>query len=496
MNNRKVLIVDDDPIIRDLLATMVDSIGRYETSVAVDGLDGMGKVQGEVFDIVFTDIKMPRMGGLEFLRELKKYSPRTPVVVITAYAYLETAIAAMKEGAADFITKPFRANDIKFILDRINNDLIFLNSLGDTAQGNSTDPASNALYERLRDISLMHTIFSSLDELGDNRTLFENSVEFASKLLKSKESALGIIEDDILNIIYSRGISAQKIPLNGVFSEIIKGRKHRVLDVGNINPLTSSILSSQMLLLPLILNNDVYGFLTIGVKADGYSFTDEEVSLALSFVKKLSLKIENNALYEIFHGNLMNTINSLVTTIEARDSYTKIHSERVTAISIAIGKTMGLKFDELETIRFGGYLHDVGKIGVRDTVLLKPTVLTRDELSEIRLHPIIGENIIRPLGSFQNELLLIRHHHERYDGKGYPDGLGSTDIPLSARIIAVSDTYDSITSSRPYRKAQTIEAAVQEIRRCSGTQFDPLIVDAFLATKYAQESAEDAVDQE
>jgi len=494
--NKKVLIVDDDPIVRDLLAAMVDNAGHYETDLATDGVEGISKIGKEAYDIVFTDIKMPRMGGLELLREIKKKAPRTPVVVITAYAYLETAVAAMKEGAMDFITKPFKANDIKFILDRVRNDMTFLKRLASSGQNALPETMAHGIYEQLREISLMHTIFLSLDELRDNQTLFENCVEFASKLLDAREIALALIEGAHLTIIQAKGMPQRTMPIDKTVVDIMTNKRHVILDVGSVNPFSPSLLASQMIIIPLVLNNEVYGIFAIGTKASGYNFTDDEIDLALTFVRKLSLKIENNALYDIFHGNMLNTIKSLVTTIEVRDSYTRIHSERVTEISLTIGRIMNLRSDELETIRFGGYLHDVGKIGVRDTVLLKPSALSDDERAEIQLHPLIGENIIKPLGSFPNELLLIRHHHERYDGKGYPDGLGATDIPLQARIIAVADTYDSITSSRPYRKAQTFREAVAEIRKCSKTQFDPVIVEAFLETQYAVSGEPNAPEQE
>jgi HD-GYP domain-containing protein (c-di-GMP phosphodiesterase class II) len=148
--------------------------------------------------------------------------------------------------------------------------------------------------------------------------------------------------------------------------------------------------------------------------------------------------------------------------------------------------------EEIDSLKFGGYLHDIGKIGVRDTVLLKPSRLTEEEFVEIRLHPVIGDNIIKPLGSFPNERLIVRHHHERFDGKGYPDGLGGTDIPRTARILAVADTYDSMTSTRPYRQALSHATAIEELKRCSGTQFDPAIVEAFLQTGTGRGQIHDA----
>jgi putative nucleotidyltransferase with HDIG domain len=230
------------------------------------------------------------------------------------------------------------------------------------------------------------------------------------------------------------------------------------------------------------MNDDVFAILNLSNKADGTAFTESEISLALAFAKKAALRIENNALYEVFYNNLVNTLKALVTSIEARDVYTRHHSERVAAYSLAVADVMELPEEEKDVIRFGGYLHDIGKIGVRDTVLLKPGRLTDEEVAEIRLHPVIGDNIIKPIKFFPKERELIRNHHEKFDGTGYPDGLTGDKTPLIVRIIQVADTYDAMTSSRPYRKALSHDVAAAELVRCINTQFDGEVVRAFLQT--------------
>jgi HD-GYP domain-containing protein (c-di-GMP phosphodiesterase class II) len=171
---------------------------------------------------------------------------------------------------------------------------------------------------------------------------------------------------------------------------------------------------------------------------------------------------------------------SLVISIEARDSYTKDHSERVTAYALRIADAMHLNAEERRCVR--RVFHDIGKIGVRDTILMKPGELTPEERAEINLHPVIGGNIIKPLRFFPKERDLILHHHENFDGSGYPDGLAGTSIPVTARILAVADAYDAMTSSRPYRPSRTHKLAAAELLRCSHSQFDAEIVRAFLQT--------------
>jgi putative nucleotidyltransferase with HDIG domain len=179
------------------------------------------------------------------------------------------------------------------------------------------------------------------------------------------------------------------------------------------------------------------------------------------------------------YTNLMNTLQSLVATIEARDRYTQQHSQRVTQLAVGIAEEMGCTQEEIDTIKFAGVLHDIGKISIRDAILLKKGKLTQEETKVIQTHPLTGEKILRPLGLLPAEKAIVRHHHEKWDGKGYPDGLRGEEAPLLARIIAVADSYDAMTSNRPYRLARNDRKALDELVRCSGTQFDKDIVEAF-----------------
>jgi HD-GYP domain-containing protein (c-di-GMP phosphodiesterase class II) len=170
---------------------------------------------------------------------------------------------------------------------------------------------------------------------------------------------------------------------------------------------------------------------------------------------------------------------AMVEAVEAKDPYTRGHSERVNFISMEIGREMGLPVDELQDLHWGSLLHDVGKIGIPDAVLSKPARLTRDEYTFIKVHPERSYEILRNVEHLKTALLGARHHQEMFDGNGYPHGLKGDRIPLHGRIIAVADTYDSITSSRAYRAGRTHEVAMREIERVSGTQLDPAIVEVF-----------------
>lgn len=179
--------------------------------------------------------------------------------------------------------------------------------------------------------------------------------------------------------------------------------------------------------------------------------------------------------------NVENAIIALATAIEAKDPYTEGHVERVASYALILGKEVRLAPWELQALRKAAILHDVGKIGVDESILLKPGSLTEEEFNQLKTHTIIGERICRPLGRNRLILEVIRHHHERYDGKGYPDGLAGEDIPIAARIMAVVDAYDALTSDRPYRARRSQEQAVEILKQEAGKQFDPKIATAFIS---------------
>ena len=176
----------------------------------------------------------------------------------------------------------------------------------------------------------------------------------------------------------------------------------------------------------------------------------------------------------------LDTIAVLRQTVEAKDPYTRGHSDRVSAYSVLIGEKMGLSEKDIHTLKIGGLFHDIGKIGVPDSILLKESRLTDDEYSQIKNHPSIGSHILGDVPMFQDIIPIVLHHHERFDGKGYPSQLKGYDIPLFARIAAVADTFDAMTSKRSYRDSLPLDTVVAEIKRVSGTQFDPDIDKVFL----------------
>jgi len=194
----------------------------------------------------------------------------------------------------------------------------------------------------------------------------------------------------------------------------------------------------------------------------------------------ISILLSNTELYYNLKTFLITVVKCLVSAIEAKDMYTRGHSERVNQISMLIADRMDLPQSFRENLNWASILHDIGKIGIPEKILTKQGRLNDEEYAEIKKHPERGYIILKPIQGFQASLDGVRFHQERYDGRGYPSGLKGKEIPLSARIIAVGDTYDAITSDRAYRKGRSHQEAVAEIKRVAGTQLDPDIVNVFL----------------
>jgi HD-GYP domain-containing protein (c-di-GMP phosphodiesterase class II) len=232
---------------------------------------------------------------------------------------------------------------------------------------------------------------------------------------------------------------------------------------------------------PLMVWDKPIGIVGVSSSRKGEKFSKDDVELFGNFAAQAAVSLENTRLYERLQDTYLGAIGSLAAAIEARDPYTVGHSARVTQYAVAIAESMGLSSDAVEELRLAGLLHDLGKIGVPDSILNKAGRLSEEEYSAIKMHPALSMRIIEPLPHLGNIIPIIYHHHERYDGNGYMDGKAGDKIPLGARIIAVADSFEAMTSDRPYRTALSREEAMSELSRNAGSQFDPEVVRHFLA---------------
>ena len=242
----------------------------------------------------------------------------------------------------------------------------------------------------------------------------------------------------------------------------------------------------NMILVPLCQGKKLYGIIAAFNKRNGVEFYSTDVKLVASISGTIAIFVENAHLYDDLQQLMLGTIRAMVSSIDAKDPYTCGHSERVAMIAKRIALQMGLPNEDVERIHLAGLLHDIGKIGVPERILLKKGRLEPDEFEEMKAHPTIGARILAGVRELEDVMPGVLHHHERLDGRGYPKGLDRTAMPLDSRIIGLADSLDAMTSNRVYRRALSAEKAEQEIRRCTGTQFDVRCVDALMEIGIAE----------
>jgi putative nucleotidyltransferase with HDIG domain len=235
----------------------------------------------------------------------------------------------------------------------------------------------------------------------------------------------------------------------------------------------------QLLAVPLQRQDQVLGCL-FGLDKESGEFDSVDAKLLNSIANESAIYLENARLFEDVHGLMMGLLHALTSAVDAKDAYTCGHSERVALLSQRLAREIHLPEPQVERIYMAGLLHDVGKIGVPESVLQKAGRLTPEEFEHMKKHPAIGAKILSDIKQIEDVIPGVMHHHERYDGKGYPAGLAGRNIPLMGRIICLADCFDAMTSNRTYRRALPLEVALVEIRRCSGSQFDPSLAEAFL----------------
>jgi len=235
-----------------------------------------------------------------------------------------------------------------------------------------------------------------------------------------------------------------------------------------------------MLTIPVIYKDKTIGVLQLINKIGGGSFTIDDQELLEGMSSQIAIALENAKLYKDLKDLSIGVIKSLANAVDARDPYTNGHSLRVAEYSLAMGKKLGLREEQLELLEYMAILHDIGKIGIRDEILNKPSRLNEEEYKIMSSHPHIGAGILGSVSMLQKIIPGVKHHHEKFDGTGYGIGLKGQDIPIEARIIAVADTYDAMTTERPYRKGLEHWVAMDELRKVAGKQLDPQIVTAFI----------------
>lgn len=439
-----ILVVDDSNSVRYALEKHLTEAG-FKVTLAVDGEDGLMKAVDGDFDLVITDIDMPKMDGYELCSRLKGEfkTSQIPIIVLSSRDSDEHVERGFRVGADAYLAK---GGNIEENIDRIKDILHAKNFLTGSRVLVVDDSSSVRLLLK-----------SGLEEEGfivktanNGREGFEMLTEFNPDLVIS----------DLMMPEMDGGELCRAIKQSDEYA--------------SIPVILMSTLSDKPLMRRLMRE----GAATFLIKP----FTVTQLSIVIEeiFSSNFRLLLEEKERLQMEHQLTLAAIASLVQALEARDSLTRGHSERVARIAVGIGEEMGFKPRDLDRLLLIGQLHDLGKIGVRDNVLLKNDSLNDDEFEHVKDHSNVVANILRPIKSLHDILEVTHSHHERWDGKGYPDGLKGEEIPLKARIIAVADVYEAITSERPYRDSMPRRVAYDIIKEEHGKQLCPTCVDAFL----------------
>ena len=477
---KKILVVDDYLPTRRLIIDALNQSSQYEVNEAENGEDALRLFNKDSYDLVISDIMMPGMSGMDLLNRIREKNVFTAVIMITGNSTVDLTVNAIKKGAVDFLTKPFDIDDLLFRVDIHLRGKELL----------STDSAEKILEQvNLKDksdeLSKQGYILDSIEDSPlDNDVIFEKIAVLALKLVDGEFCSI-LLFDEQDNEFHpkvvrgeSEGISRyspHSAALKKVFNEVIERKEAVMLNSNEHQDVSPSVICA-----PLMIRNSILGILSIRKKKNREVFNKKDLHHILSLTKRASLNLENRVLYESIYSNIMDTMKSLISSIQARDHYTEEHSQRVTEMSLKIAAQMNCSIKDMESLKIAGVLHDIGKIATPDSILLKPDKLTLEEFLIIKNHPTIGENILRPVILLEKERKIIECHHERWDGKGYPSGIAGTEIPFLARILSVADSFDAMTNNRPYRPAMPLEKAIDELVNNKNTQFDEDVVNAFI----------------
>jgi len=498
--NGPILFVDDEENILEIAVEFFQHKG-YSVITANNGVEALNVLSSEKVVCCFTDINMPEMDGLELAEEIRKIDNTIPVIIMTGYPSLENSIRTLKNGVVDFLIKPVNLNQMEVCVQRVLRERkLFIKNilLSKEVEGKERlEKLNKELVYKLEELQTLNKIMADLSAINNTTDIFRLIVEITIDLTKADESKFFVInESEHIPFEVSSSFSEsylKTLPQNPKepFSPIDHRFQQTIIETiadeipllvsENKNVDSNDNDNLSLMIVPLKIQEKVFGVLTASMKKGLKRFTDKELYYLSFMTQRAAYAIENLALYEHINRGLMTTLKAFVKAIEARDPYTKEHSNRVTEIAIAIGKQVGCSDEEIDILKISGPLHDIGKIGIRDEILLKPGRLTEDEFEKIKEHPDIGADIIGQLGMWDEHQQIIRHHHERFDGTGYPSKLKREEIPRLARIVSVADSYDAMASDRAYRKKMDPLKILAIMADCSGTQFDPEYVDAFLA---------------
>lgn len=356
-------------------------------------------------------------------------------------------------------------------------------------------------------LDLLYAVGKKVGSVSELSQLVKKITQMTQRTLKATASSVLLFDDEERELRFeiAEGKSEKalrKMKLNaksGIAGWVAQHKEPIIInDVntdrrfnGSIDEVTG-FTTKSIICVPLIVHRKVIGVIEVLNKTDGSDFNEQDLEMLTSVAPTAAIALENAQLHQSVLSAYKSTIKALAAAIDAKDHYTRGHSQRVMKYTLMGGLSLSLPRDELEILEYAGILHDIGKIGIADGILSKPGPLDEHEWEIIRQHPRIGSNILKDIPFLEKARILVLHHHERYDGGGYPDGIKGEDIPIGARLLAIADAFDTMTTGRSYRAALSVDYAIRELTRCSGTQFCPFAVEAFGSGYKGQQKASNA----
>ncbi len=502
-----ILFVDDEVNILEIADEYFRHKG-YTILTAKNGAEAVRILEREngKIDCCFTDINMPEMDGLELAEHIRRLDNTIPVIVMTGYPSLNNTIRTLKNGVVDFLIKPAGLGQMELSVRRVLRERqLFTENIilkEEVKKKEQLETVSRELRSKVEELHVLNRIMSEFHRVRTSSDVFDRLVGMAVEITRADEGKFYVVNDTV-KIPFEAASAFGSDPAD---SEVFRVRESRCRE--SENKLIADTASDRMPLLicgdcgqqlsrgvqsfmavPLTIRGKSFGVLAVAVydkspasEPCGESenrFTEKSLYYLSVMTQKAAYSIENLALYENIYENLFAVLLALVKALEAKDPDTGQHSKRVTEMSVLIAAEMGCSPEELDILKVAGRLHDIGKIGIKDEILLKPGSLTSREFEKIKFHPVLGADIVGHLGLWEEERRIIRHHHERFDGTGYPDGLKAEQIPLLSRILSVADAYDAMAFDRIYRKRMEKRQVLERMENNAGSQFDPAIVEVF-----------------
>ncbi|MBI1849080.1 MAG: response regulator [Planctomycetes bacterium] len=475
-----ILIVDDEPRIRELMLEILESDG-FRVVACESGPRALERLRRDSFQLILTDLMMPGMDGLTLVRKARALDPTLAAVILTGHASTDSAVSALRSGVDDYLVKPFEVDELREVIRRTferqrerlaSEELLAM--LG--AARPADESASTTLHDRIR---CAQAELQAAESKLHRRT---RELEVLREITRT--GAYGYDLDGWLEHSLEAICRGLDVAHGRIFLED-EGRLRVRVRFGA----ESASSAHEFVSVPLRAGNKSIGLLHLAGRNGAGGFPSGVAEALAAMAGGIAAAIENHRLVKCVRETQLQATYALVQGMEAKDSYLRGHSDRVTRYALDTARAIGLPAESQAVLRYAGQLHDVGKIGVPEAILHKPGKLEPEEFETLKTHVEIGAQIVKHLDFLGEARPVIRHHHERWDGKGYPAGLAGGEIPFLATIIAVADSYDAMTSDRRYRRAMNRDQAASELRRGAGSQWSPAIVDAFLRTSIVSPTA-------